>query len=70
MPDCGICSELSNRLDEALLNVTVILKRLQTAIDCREHERAVALELELESALTRKSAAFRAWFDHRKGHDT
>ena len=71
MPDCDICSELSNDVDEALSSVCVIVKRLETAMADRRRgpERVVPLDLLLlESAMARKSAAFNVWLDHQKSH--
>ena len=71
MPDCGICAELSNEVDEALSSVCVIVKRLRTAMADRGRgqERVAPLDLLLlESAMARKSAAFNVWLDHQERH--
>ena len=71
MPDCGICSELSNDVDEALSSVTTIVKRLQTAMAKRGRGQESLTPLELlllENAMARKSAAFNVWLDHKKTH--
>ena len=67
--ECDTCPELSNRLDETLLSVNAILKRLQNAVANRDLNRSGALELELERAMAVKDAAFQAWMQHRKSHD-
>ena len=68
MSDCDTCSELSDRLEEALSNVNMILKRIQEAIADSDQQRVATLDRELESAITRKSEAFNAWLHHREHH--
>ena len=67
--DCGTCSELSNSLDEALFSFYMTLKQLRKALGDRNQERVKALDLDLESAIARRDAAFLAWCDHRKNHE-
>jgi hypothetical protein len=69
MYSCSTCLELSTRVEEALSNVNAKLKGIEKAVGEKDQKLVAALDLELESAVAHKSAAFRDWRLHRKTHE-